>query len=184
MSERARVGRTLVRLLRRRGGGRRGHGAAEEAVAWAQSALEAGLTNRAVCILAAASPPYYSSEIDELFSTVLDALGLPEPEPIDALHDSSLLVICRAVLAGELAVGQALDDIAWILEDAGWPDRHAAWIALVEAGSLMALGEAQVFVPTLSAVSLGEHVRRAARETLSQFREPSWLPAYLSLDFD
>ena len=41
-----------------------------------------------------------------------------------------------------------------------------------------------LFWATLSAVSLGEHVRRAARETLSQFREPSWLPAYLSLDFD
>lgn len=177
----ASLGPALLRLLRRRGGGRRGHGAAAELVAWARTALEAGLADGGLAILAAASPPYYSSEIDELLGATLDSLGLPEPEPLDALHDAGLLVTCRAILRGELAANAALDDIAWIIEEAGRPDRYAVWVDLVEAATLMSMGEAPIFVPTLTSESLEDHVRQAARGTLVEIPAPSWLPAYLSL---
>lgn len=177
-----RLGGSLVSLLSRRGGGRDGQGAAEEVVAWANRAVEAGSYDPALCILAGETRPYYSSEVDDLLSAVLDSLRLPEPANQEELLDAEVLVVCDALNRNELQPNEALATVSQVIIDSYWSRRYGMWVDLVEDASVMAYGDAPFLVPGLTHDNLGAHIVRASQATLRDMARPSWLAAYLVLD--
>lgn len=175
------LGSDLVVLLSRRGGGRTGNGRAEELVAWANRAIEAGLDDEVICILAGESGPLYSSEVDELVRRVLDQLNLPEPSTRDELLDAEMHIICGDVESGAIEPEVGLASVSQIVI---WnrPLRFGDWLGLCEDVAIMEYGDHPVIIPGLNRENIGLHVRRIAQATLHALPRPDWLDSYVVLD--
>ena len=95
-------GSELIYVLALRGGARAGCGSAAALVDWAQHAIACGIDRPATCRLAGASQPHHSLEVDEMFTEVLDELGLPEPASVSEILDAELISASKRFLAGEI----------------------------------------------------------------------------------
>jgi len=175
------LGAELIFLLGQRGGGRRGCGATEELVAWANRAVDADLEGASLAALAGQTAPLYPSEVDALFNAVLDELDLPEPAGHDELFDAELLVVCDGIVREESDVNTALQHASRVTIDAGFPRRYRQWMNLAEDVAIIAHGDRAAFTESLTSATVEDHIRRLARETLRALPSPPWLPPYLAL---
>jgi hypothetical protein len=85
----------IVRSAEYRGGAR-----AEEYVAWAQDALEAGHDSPALLRLAIEEPPFFTPDLRALFEAAVDELGL------EKISGEQALIIHAQDVARRLAAGE------------------------------------------------------------------------------